>query len=338
MYIKVSKLAYGNLRIEKSKCSIAVVYVTLNKTSYILFEGHLPMNYRYTFSSKTFKNNVNVLFADNVEPINHDHTVSESLLLNEFGEDWFQPKGLIVRPDFIVDQYSTSLTIQKDLEVKLKSEFFNEIHKVLEYGNIFSSLSGYLMFDIDLKDLVSEDDMQLHASLFSNQVFRIIKFVDDEASIKKAEKQLARAIRILNMHIHDKVLVEGVIAFPCKVRSPASIANSNNSVLYKNELARLFAGFSQASGDCNEITADNKVALRRMLQICFFEQYHPRTKQEATCFAAQKLFLQRPNEKIKLFSQIDFNLIKLTDLRAVLKMIYYLVILLFGEDMGLERA
>ena len=259
-----------------------------------------------------FGNNIHVFFLGDVERQRAD----EFHLLSEFGEGWPQPNGLIVRPHFIADQYSTSLTVQRDLEVKLKIGFFEEVSKILESEK---SLSGYLVFDIDLKDLRPGDSMKTHAMLFSSHVFRIIELIDNEESIEKAERQLRHVVRSVSLYIDKKVLVEGVIVFPCKVRLPASMINSATSILYRDELEQLFQPFSQACGESSKVTADGKIVLSKMLQISFFEQCHPKTKQEATCLAAHRLFLQRPNEKIKQFSQIDFNLIKLNDTQNSIK-------------------
>ena len=251
--------------------------------------------------------------------MNYGHTVGELHLLNEFGEDWAQPNGLIIRPHFIADQYSTSLTIQRNLAIKCKLEFYNEINKILDNENLVSSLSGYLMFDVDLTVLRPADNMDVHAMLFSGQICKIIELIDDENSIAKVAKRLKPIIQAIRVHINNRVPVKGITIFSCKTRQPTSITDPDNLILYKDELGKLFLDFSQASRISSTVTEEVKTALAKMLQISFLEQCYPETKEKATYLAAQKLFMQKPDEKVREFTQIDFNLIKLTEVQNGIK-------------------
>ena len=242
----------------------------------------------------------------------------EYYLISEFGERWFEPKGLILRPDFIADAYKTSLILERDLKVKLKLEFLTDIKKILEDENLHN-LSGYLMFDIGLECLRPGRNMQIHAVLLSSHMFKIIELVGDEDGIERAEKQLRRIILAIKEHINGVVPVKGAIVLPRKIRTPSSIMGSDCSILYRDELINLLTEFSQASGLSNKVTEDNKASLAKMLHISFFEQCHPESKQEATCRAGQRLFLQRPEEIIKRFSQIDFNSVQLTNTQNCIK-------------------
>ena len=242
--------------------------------------------------------------------------VDESCLKKEFGENWFQPVKLVIRPQFIVDQYNISLTLEKHVEFKLKLAFFNGISKVLAHKNTFS---GYLIFDFDLRGLRPGDHMKVHAALFSRQLFRIIEFVDSEDSVEEAERKLSRMVHAIKNHIDNSVPVDGVVILPHKIRLPTSILSPDDSILYKDELLKLLIPFNHSSGISNRISRDVKIAFAKMLHISFMEQRHPETKEEAICRAAHKLFLQRPEEKIRWFSQIDFNLIKLTNIQDCIK-------------------
>ena len=217
----------------------------------------------------------------------------------------------------MVDEYKVSLTMQRDLELKL--EFFRAMNRILKDKNVSNSLSGYLMHDIDLKDLRPGENMKIHAVLFSSQTFRVIELLDDENCIESAEKRLAHVVRAIAKLIKNKITVEGVIVFPRKVRQPTSIMRHDNSVLHQDELAKLFIGFSKTSTVSKQVTEDVKVALATMFQISYYEQCHAKSEQEAICRAAQKLFLQRPETDIKSFTQTHFNSIKLTDIQNCIK-------------------
>ena len=248
-------------------------------------------------------------------------------IADEFGENWIKPKQLIVCPDFIVDHYETSLTTQRDLDTELMLDFSGAIIKILEEknnviveeGNRLCSLSGYLMFDVDLKDLRPGENMKIHAMLFSSQMVRVIEVLDDENCLESAEKHLTRLTRAIATFVKDKVPVKGVIVFPRTLRQPTSFMTSENLLLYKDELEKVFMGFYDTFPVSDHITEDVKAALAEMFQICYFNQCHPRSKEQAFRRAAQRLFLQRPEEVIKDCAQIDFNLIKLTDIQTGIK-------------------
>ena len=224
-----------------------------------------------------------------------------------------------MRPDFIVDQYNTSQTLERKSDIKLKLEFFQSIKKILEDEHKFNNLSSYLMFDFDLRDLRPGDDMHVHAALFSRQLIRMIQLVDEEDHIEESEQQIKRIIRAVSIYIDNKIPVEGVIILPREAKVPSSIVCSDIPVLYKNEQTKLFKNFTPASSALCNITSEVKNALNKMLRISFFAQDHPKTKEEATCRAAQRLFIQRAEQKITKISQVDFNLIKLTDAQNSIK-------------------
>ena len=248
-------------------------------------------------------------------------------IVDEFGENWIQPKQLIVCRDFIVDLYETSLTSQRDSETKLKFDFSREINKILEekynkvveQENMLLSLSGYLIFDVDLKDLRPGEDMKIPAMLFSSRMVRVIELLEDENCLESAEKHSTRVTRAIARFVKNKVPVEGVIVFPRTLRQPTSFMTSENLLLYKDELEKLFIGFFEAFPVSDSITEDVKAALAKLFQISYFDQCHPQSKEEAICRAAQRLFLQRPEASIKDCAQIDFNLIKLTDIQTGIK-------------------
>ena len=244
--------------------------------------------------------------------------VGECELRKEFGDEWVHPQKLIMRPDFIVDQYNTSQTLERMTDIKLKLEFFHSINKILEDEHEFNNLSSYLMFDFDL-DLRPGDDMHVHAALFSRQLIRIIQLIDGENHIEESERKIKRIIRAVSVYIDNKIPVEGVIILSREAKVPSSIVSSDIPVLYKNELTKLFKNFAPASSALCNITSEVKNALNKMLRISFFAQDHPKTKEEATCRAAQRLFIQSAEQKITKFSQIDFNLIKLTDAQNSIK-------------------
>ena len=227
----------------------------------------------------------------------------------------------MLRPHFIVDQYNTLLTVERDLEVKLKLQFFNNITDTLTNENLSDKLSGYLIFDSDLKDLKPGTNMHIHAVLLSSNLFTIIELLDndDEHCIVKAERKLARTARAVGMLINEKIPVKGVIVFPSKVRLPTSIVRPDNSILYKGEQAKLLKTCLKLYGMSHEIAADTKTALAEMLRVSFLEQCHPTTKEEAIYRAAQRFFIQRPDEKIRKFSQFDFNSVTLTGTQKSIK-------------------
>ena len=253
------------------------------------------------------------------EPAKCGYGVGECDLRKEFGNEWVHPQKLIMRPDFIVDQYNTSQTLERKSDVKLKLEFFHSINKILEDEHELNNLSSYLMFDFDLTKLRPGDDMHVHTALFSRQRIRIIQLIDGENHIEESEQKIKRIIRAVSICIEDKIPVEGVIILPREVKVPSSIVSSDIPVLYKNELTKLFKDFAPASSALRSITSDVKNALKEMLRISFFDQDHPETKEEATYRAAQRLFIQRAEQKITKLSQIDFNLIQLTDAQNSIK-------------------
>ena len=249
-------------------------------------------------------------------------------ITDEFGENWIKPKQLIVCPYLIVDHYETSLTTQSDLETELKLDFSRAIIKILEekndviveVENRLCSLSGYLIFDVDLKDLRPGEDMKIHAMLLSSRMVRVIKVLDDENCLESAKKHLTRVTRAIAKCIKEKVPVDHVIVFPRTLRQPTSFMTSKNLLLYKDELEKVFMGFyDDAFPVSDHITEDVKAALAKVFQISYFDRCHPQSKEQVIRGAAQRLFLQRPEEIIKDCAQIDFNLIKLTDFQTGIK-------------------
>ena len=235
-------------------------------------------------------------------------------LREEFGHKWFEPKGLILRPLYIVDQFNTTLVIERNSkDTILKLQFFNDINEILKHENLFASLSGYAIFDFDLNDLRPGSDMKTHAALLSKSQFTIIELADDERRIEEAETKLLQNYCAIRKHINFSVPVKPVVFFPCRTRLPSSTLCPNNSVLYKDELRKLLENFVGQPALSTEDTSKVKPALAEMIRMSFFAQHHPKTVEEAVMRAAQRLFMQSPGEKVSEFSQISFNSIKLTD-------------------------
>ena len=235
-----------------------------------------------------------------------------------FGENWNQPEKLIVCPQFIANQYRTWLAEGNHLqEVKLKLEFFNIMNEILKDETAFEGLSGYLVFDFDLKALRDDDHMQVHAALFSRNICIIFELVDDDDDnfIEEAENKLSCVVHALNTHIDDRIPVKGVIVFPFKTRLCTSIVSSDDSVLYKDDLKNSLKSFSHSAtvSDSSHVNATN--ALGELLQVSFIQQHHPETEQEAICQAAQRCFLQKPEMTVTRKSQIDFSIMKPTDIQ-----------------------
>ena len=240
-------------------------------------------------------------------------------LRKEFGEKWYEPKGLVLRPLFIVDEFNTTLVIERNSEVKLKLQFFNDINNILKHETLCASLSGYAIFDFDLKDLRPGNDMKTHAALLSKFQYTIIELADEERCIDEAKRKLTRITSAIRKHINFNIPVKSVVFFPCRTRLPSSFVCPNNSVLYKDELRKLLENFLKQPALSIEDTSNVKTTLAEMIRMCFFAQHHPKTVEEAASRAAQRFFMQSPGEKISEFSQIDFNSIKLTDFQQHIK-------------------
>ena len=242
-------------------------------------------------------------------------------LNTKFGEEWFQPKGLILLPQFIAEQYNTSLTIERMSKVKLKLEFLNNIDETLRDETFRDSFKGYLLFDVDLKHLRPGEELHVDAALFSDHLFQIYELVDndDEDSLKQAYTKLERVVGSLKEYINDKVPIKGAVVLPNKSRLSTSIMSVDNSLFYKDELEQSLRTDSQDSTLSSMVNPDFKIALAKMLDIGFFRQGHPETKEEAIYQASQRCYMQRLDEQIARFSQIDFNQIKLTDTQSSIK-------------------
>ena len=258
-----------------------------------------------------------VCFVDDTRSVGCSEVVDDYRLKREFGEEWFRPQGLIICPRFIVDQYNILLTIERDLQVQLKLKFFNNVKKILATDNLSDRLSGYLIIDSDLEELKPRCDMKTHAVLLSSHLFTIIELVDndDQNCIEKAERKLERIARAVRKLVDDKICVKHVIIFPGKVRLPTSLLNPDNSILYEDELTKLLMDFLELSTESNNISVDRKTAFAQMLRLSFLTQSHPETEEDAICRAAERLFIQCPEQKITYLTQIDFNSIKLTDIQ-----------------------
>ena len=259
--------------------------------------------------------NVLVCSAGDAELTSYGEINCECHLRREFGDNWFQPTRLIIRPHFIVDQYNTSLSIKNDVDIKIKLDFFNRIIEVVKDENVCCNLQGYLVFDFNLNDLRPGADMHIHAALFSPFLFQIVELVDNEDGIAQAYEKLHRVVKTIKQHVDCKVTVKGVVCLPHQNRQPGSIVSPDIPMFYQEELESFLDSVSQRKvpRESIKVTSDIKIALAKILKISFFDQHHPETKEEAIVRASKRCFLQRPEQKVSRFSQIDFNQIKLTE-------------------------
>ena len=238
----------------------------------------------------------------------------------QFGKEWFQPKGLVILPSFVVEQYTTLQTIEKTLEVELKQEFLKNIKEIMNNPNQSTTFDGYLLLDFDLEGLDVRDNMPVHAALVSTAVIKIVELVYEERCIEDAEEKLENRISAINNHINDGISVKGVIVFPHKSRPTRSIMHSDDEpvvILYKEQLSKLFS-IPKSSPTSSQVPLDTKVAMAEMLYFGYFKPKRPETEEEAIWQAAQRFFCQRHSSKIEACTQITFNSIELTELQKVI--------------------
>ena len=240
---------------------------------------------------------------------------------DQFGEDWFEPRQLFVRPQFIFEKFNISEKCRAD--VKIQQRFFAAVRSLKDK----KELHGYFLLNCDFSPIESDDPLEIQVVFISKDVIKVIELAseDTEENVKNLERQLDDRIEAINIQIdnqsHKKIPVEGMIIFPCKGR-PDSCAENVYTVLYQNELMtelkmKLITP-QQFLERTSQVMADVKITIARLISFNMLKWHYAKSEEEAIYEVAIWLCGHSDDKNITVFTRMPFNSIKLTEPQKIL--------------------
>ena len=246
-----------------------------------------------------------------------------------FGEEWFEPKELIIYPQFVFEKFNISEKCGQNVHVQ--QQFF-EVVKDLKNQN---KLHGYFMLNFDFSVIQSDDPLEIQPAFISNELITIIELesTDTEKNINELQEQLKDRIRAVDMQVgNTEIPVNGIIVFPNEDQPSSSLPASypilcrkmykENGKMYEKELKDALKdklGPGKPPEDEKSLPhlksieepIDVKNTIAELLRFNMLKRHYPESEEEAIYEVAKWLFCQWDDEEVTEFTRMPFSSIKL---------------------------